>query len=319
MLTGAAGFIGAGVARKLLQSGVKVVGIDNLSNYYDPELKRYRVQPLMKDKGFVFHESDITDEEGMDSIFKSASYSAVIHLAGMAGIRYSKDHPLEFEKTNVGGTAVLLECMHRFRVPTIVFASSSSVYSGNVPPYSEEMRTDTPASVYAATKKSAETLIHSYHKLFCLNAAILRYFSVYGPQGRPDMSYFRFINAIEDDKPIEIFGDGKQKRDFTYIDDIVAGTFKALQVEGFHTYNLGGGSSHSVNELIEQIESGMSKKAVKRFSDPDISDIPASSANIENARTLLHWAPTVSFEQGIQATIAWHRTNRELIRRLRHE
>ncbi len=318
LVTGVAGFIGARIADFLLGSGTNVVGVDNFSNYYDPRLKHHRIEQLAGRKGFTLINADITDLERMNSVFANSTFSAVIHLAGMAGIRYSRAHPLEFERTNVYGTVVLLDLMNRHHVPTLVFASSSSVYAGNDPPFFEDMKTDSPASIYAATKKGAEALIHSYNKLFGINCLILRYFSVYGPQGRPDMSYFRFIRDIDENRPIRIFGDGTQMRDFTYVDDIARGTISALEVEGLHVCNLGGGGSlQPINRLIEIIETTLKKNAVKVFADSDVSDLPITSADISKAEDILHWAPTVQFEEGMIETIQWHLTHRTFVQSLR--
>ncbi len=318
LVTGVAGFIGARIADFLLRNGMSVVGVDNFSDYYDPRLKHHRVGPLTEREGFTLVTADITDPEAMNSVFANSAFSAVIHLAGMAGIRHSLVHPLEFERTNVYGTVVLLNLMNRFRVPTLVFASSSSVYAGNRPPFTEDMKTDSPGSIYAATKQGAEALIHSYNKLFVSNGFILRYFSVYGPQGRPDMSYFRFIRDIDENRPVRIFGDGTQKRDFTYVDDIARGTISALEIEGLHVCNLGGGGPlQSVNRLIDTIETVLRKKAVKVFADSDVSDLPMTSADISKAHDLLHWTPTVQFEEGMMETIQWHLTHRTLVQSLR--
>jgi Nucleoside-diphosphate-sugar epimerases len=319
LVTGVAGFIGARIADFLLGSGTNVVGVDNFSNYYDPRLKHHRVGQLTGQKGFTLINADITDLEAMNSVFANSTFSAVIHLAGMAGIRHSLAHPLEFERTNVYGTVVLLDLMHRYHVPTLVFASSSSVYAGNDPPFVEDMKTDSPTSIYAATKKSAEALIHSYHELYGINCIILRYFSVYGPQGRPDMSYFRFIREIDENRPIRIYGDGKQKREFTFIDDIARGTISALPLEGCHICNLGGGGAYSINNLVAMIEISLTKKAIRFFDKTDISDLPTTSADTSKARELLHWIPSVQFEDGMAATLKWHFENRDFIRSLRYD
>ena len=319
LITGAAGFIGARIAEMLQSTDIQVIGIDNFNEYYDSRLKRYRVAQISKSAHIIIFDVDITDEEKMENIFREHTFSAVIHLAGMAGIRHSLDHPLEFERTNVGGTAVLLDLMHRYHVPRLVFASSSSVYGENIPPFIEEMKTDTPTSIYAATKKSAETLIHSYHKLFGINCVILRYFSVYGPQGRPDMSYFRFIREIDEHRPIRIYGDGTQKREFTFIDDIARGTISALHVEGCHICNLGGGRAYSIKNLVALIETGLSKKAITIFEKTDISDLPTTFADISKARELIQWTPSIHFEDGIAATIKWHLENCDFIRSLRYD
>lgn len=318
LITGAAGFIGARIVEMLQSTDIQVIGIDNFNEYYDSRLKRYRVGRIAKSGNINILEVDITNVKEMENIFIEHSFSSVIHLAGMAGIRHSLVHPLEFERTNVGGTAVLLDLMHRYHVPTLVFASSSSVYGENIPPFKEEMKTDSTTSIYAATKKSAETLIQSYHKLFGLNSIILRYFSVYGPQGRPDMSYFRFIREIDENRPIHIYGDGTQEREFTFIDDIARGTISALHLEGYHTCNLGGGGVYSINNLIAMIETSLTKKAISVFERTDISDLQTTSADTSKANELIQWSPSVRFEDGIANTIKWHLENRDFIRSLRY-
>jgi UDP-glucuronate 4-epimerase len=320
LITGVAGFIGARVAELLLHDGVNVVGIDNFSEYYDPRLKEYRIAQFSNQKGFTLVRADITNSETINSVFAQSKISAVIHLAGMAGIRTSKDHPLEFERTNVGGTAVLLRLMQTHQVSSLVFASSSSVYAGNIPPFTEDMNTDSPSSIYAATKKSAELLISSYHSLFDFNSVILRYFSVYGPQGRPDMSYFRFIRAIDEHRPIHIYGDGTQRRDFTFVDDIARGTINALKIDGFHICNLAsGGASNSLNDLIELIESRLKKKAVKIYEPNDASDLPNTQADTTRARQILQWGPTVQFENGMSTTLDWYLEHKSFIQGLRND
>lgn len=317
LVTGAAGFIGARLTEYLLNDGKKVVGVDNFSNYYDPRLKYYRIEQFKKHKEFTLVEVDITDQESMESVFANSEYSAVIHLAGMAGVRRSKERPLEYEKINVAGTALLLELTRKYHIPTFIFASTSSVYAGNVPPFQEDMRTDTPSSIYAATKKSAETLIHSYNNLFNINCVILRYFSVYGPQGRPDMCYFRFIRDINENRPIHIYGDGTQKRDFTYVDDIVNGTISALDLKGMHVCNLAHGESvYSINRLIEIIESNLKKKALKVYEDSDSSDLPITKADTTRAQKMLSWTPTMQFEDGVTKTIEWHLANKSFVQGL---
>jgi len=320
LITGVAGFIGARIAELLLLDGINVLGIDNFNEYYDPRLKEYRIAQFSNQKGFTLVRADITDSETMNTVFAQSKISAVIHLAGMAGIRYSKEHPLEFERTNIGGTAILLRLMQTHHVPSFVFASSSSVYAGNIPPFTEDMKTDSPSSIYAATKKSAELLISSYHTLFDIHSVILRYFSVYGPQGRPDMSYFRFIRAIDEHRPIHIYGDGTQRRDFTFVDDIAQGTIAALKIDGIHICNLAsGGSSHSLNDLIELIESYLKKKAVRIYESNDVSDLPSTLADTTRAQKILRWEPTVQFETGISTTLDWHLAHKGFIQGLRND
>jgi nucleoside-diphosphate-sugar epimerase len=220
----------------------------------------------------------------------------------------------------VTGTSVILELARKHLVPTLLFASSSSVYAGNTPPFREDMKTDSPTSVYAVTKLSAEMLIRAYHSQYGMNCVILRYFSVYGPKGRPDMSYFRFIRNISEDRSIRIFGDGTQVRDFTFIDDIAQGTVNALDLIGCHTINLGGSDiSHSINDLVTLIELKLGKRAHRISLGCDPSDLPVTSADISRARELLHWTPSFDFQKGMDTTIQWFAENDSFIRSLRRD
>ena len=237
LVTGAAGFIGQKVCQLLMDQGYGVVGIDNMNDYYDVRLKEYRLKQL-EGRGFIFFREDIENLEAIEQIFWKHPIDTVINLAARAGVRYSSINPFVYTSTNVMGTLNLLELMKKYGVKKIVLASSSSLYAGQKMPFKEDNGREQPVSVYAATKKSAELLTETYHHLYGIDVSIVRYFTVYGPMGRPDMAIFKFTQKIYRGEPIEIYGDGKQKRDFTYIDDIAKGTIAAMKKLGYEIINL---------------------------------------------------------------------------------
>jgi len=232
LVTGAAGFIGWKTSQKLLEAGRPVIGVDNMNDYYDVTLKTRRLEELQKTEGFTFYLSDIENLASMDTIFRDNKIDAVINLAARAGVRYSIENPHVYMSTNAQGVLNLLELMRKYGVRKLVHASTSSLYAGQKMPFTEELPVNTPISPYAASKKASEAMAYAYHYLFDLDISVLRYFTVYGPAGRPDMSIFRFIKWIDEGKPLELFGDGTQSRDFTYIDDIASGTINALKEVG---------------------------------------------------------------------------------------
>lgn len=310
LLTGCAGFIGSRTAELLLMSGKTVVGLDNLNDYYDVRLKNYRLKELKKSPKFTFIKADVSELKTLVPVFKKFQFSAVIHLAGMAGVRYSMENPEIYLKTNALGTLNILELMKRYKVKKLVTASTSSLYAGQRMPFKEDLPVNTPISPYAASKKSAEVMAYTYHYLYDLNIAVLRYFTVYGPAGRPDMSVFRFIKWIDEGQPIQLYGDGKQSRDFTFIDDIARGTIRALNVDGYKIINLGGGHKPvSINYLIKTIERYLGKKAIIKHLAANKSDMETTRANIIRARRVLGWQPEVSFEEGVQRTVDWYLAN----------
>ena len=236
LVTGAAGFIGWKVSEFLLKRGYHVTGIDNLNDYYDPSLKRWRIKTLSAYKGFKFHKMDISDIRLVRRLFRSNRFDAVFHLAARAGVRASLEDPWVYLDTNTKGTLNLLECMKDHGIKKMILASTSSLYSYAQMPFREDAITDRPLSPYGATKKSAELFGYTYHYLYGIDVVIPRYFTVYGPAGRPDMSYFRFIKNIYNGEPITVYGDGRQKRDFTYVDDIAEGTIRCLDVKGYEIF-----------------------------------------------------------------------------------
>ncbi len=310
LLTGCAGFIGYRVAHQLLADGKRVVGIDNLNDYYDVRLKRHRLNQLMSSPRFEFVRGDIEDERGVESLFERHRISSVVNLAARAGVRYSMENPQVYMTTNLMGSLNLLESMRRHGVKKFVLASTSSLYAGQPMPFVETLPVNSPISPYAASKKAAEVLAYSYHFLYGLDVSIVRYFTVYGPAGRPDMSVFRFIQWIDQGHPIELFGDGTQSRDFTFVDDIARGTILAMRPLGYEIINLGGGNKPTaLLEIIEQVENHLGKKANFDKRPFHQADMKSTWADISKAKRLLGWQPTVSLSDGIARTIDWYRVN----------
>lgn len=317
LVTGAAGFIGHKVAERLLKTGNEVIGIDDLNDYYDPKLKQWRLSQLKQYKGFDFHQGDICDRRFLESLLRGAGFDAVVNLAARAGVRASIRDPVRYLRVNTEGTINLLELCKEEGIGNFVLSSTSSVYSMNDVPYSEDLRTDTPISPYGATKKAAELLSYSYHYLFGINIVVLRYFTVYGPAGRPDMSVFKFIKKIDAGEPVPVYGDGHQKRDFTYIDDIAEATVKSLCLQGYHTINLGNDNPVELLYVINLIEKSLNKKATLQFYPVHPSDMKVTWADISRARDLLGWTPKVKIEEGIERTVKWYLQNRQMVQALR--
>jgi UDP-glucuronate 4-epimerase len=311
LLTGCAGFIGSRVAARLLEDSHAVTGVDNLNDAYDPRIKRWRLEGLLGRSGLAFVQADIGDRIAVERLFDNARFDAVVNLAARAGVRQSIENPWAYFETNVTGTLNLLEVCVRHRIPRFVLASTSSLYGASNPmPFREDANTDRPLSPYAASKKAAEVLLRTYHELHGLHAAVLRYFTVYGPAGRPDMSIFRFVQRIAEGRPIVVYGDGSQKRDFTFVDDVARGTVAALQRDGFDTFNLGSDRPVALNRAIEMIEAAVGAKAVVDSKPAHPADVPATWADISKARLVLGWEPAVSFEDGIEACVRWYREHR---------
>lgn len=305
LVTGAAGFIASKVCEFLLDDGHEVIGIDNMNEYYDVKLKEHRVEKLKQKNSFRFEKVDIEDLEKLDDIFKSNHFDIIHNLAARAGVRYSMENPDVYMTTNAMGTLNVLKLMVKYKVKKIVLASTSSLYAGQQMPFLESLAVNTPISPYASSKKSAEMMCHTYHHLYDLDVCILRYFTVYGPCGRPDMSIFRFIKWIYEGTPIELFGDGSQARDFTYVDDIARGTILAGEKEmGYEIINLGGGKNPiSLNTVIAQMEENLGKKAKYAYKDFHKADVKETWANIDKAKSLLGWEPKISLEEGLRKTI----------------
>jgi len=318
LVTGIAGFIGWGVGEFLLKEGKAVIGVDNLNDAYDVSLKYWRLNELKKFENFKFYQIDITDFQALKALFEIYPILAVIHLAARAGVRASLENPWVYVDSNITGTLNLLELMKDFGVKKMVLASTSSIYAGQSPPFHEDLKVDTPLSPYAATKKGAELLSYTYHYLYGLDISVIRYFTVYGPAGRPDMSIFRFIKWIYEEKPIKIFGDGTQARDFTYIDDIARGTIASLKPLGYEIINLGGGKNPiSINQIIEILERLIGKKAKKEYLNFHKADIKITGADISKAKKLLNWEPEIGIEEGLKRTVNWSKKNIELIKNIK--
>lgn len=317
LVTGAAGFIASRVTLQLLDQGVEVVAIDNFNDAYDARLKQHRMTWLDGREGLTFVEGDIEDKVLVNRLFDEYDFDVVFNLAARAGVRYSLENPDVYFSTNVDGTRHLLQAMRFHDVKKIVLASTSSLYAGLPMPFTEDKPVDRPLSPYAASKKAAEVLAYTYHHLFGLDVTILRYFTVYGPAGRPDMAPFRFIRWIDEGTTIEMFGDGSQARDFTYVDDIARGTILAAKPLGYEIINLGGGKRPtSLMQLIDAMEQRLGKKATIDHKPFHSADMMETWADISKARTLLGWEPTVELDEGLDHTIAWYRENRDLAQAL---
>jgi nucleoside-diphosphate-sugar epimerase len=315
LLTGAAGFIGYNTAKNLLRKGYAVIGIDNMNDYYDVRLKQYRLKNLEQDKNFRFYHIDIEDFEALKTVFADNRFDGVINLAARAGVRYSLKNPFVYMMTNSLGTLNLLETCRICNIGKFILASTSSLYAGQPMPFTEELAVNEPISPYAASKKGAESIAYSYHYLYDIDVGIVRYFTVYGPAGRPDMSIFRFIKWIDENIPIDLFGDGTQSRDFTYVDDIAEGTVKAYEAKtGYEIINLGGNKPYELNYAIELIEEYLGNKAQRNMKPFHKADLKATWADIAKARKMLDWKPAVSLEEGIKRTVEWYLDNREWIK-----
>ena len=313
LVTGCAGFIGWKVSQLLLEMNKNVVGVDNINDYYDPALKKWRLNTLKKYPGFVFYKADIGNYTKLKNVFSRNKIDAVINLAARAGVRASVEDPWVYLETNTKGTLNLLECCKDHKVKKFVLASTSSLYASLDMPFKESAKTDAPLAPYSATKKGAEALCHAYHYLYGIDISILRYFTVYGPAGRPDMSIFKFLNNMDAGKPIPLFGDGSQTRDFTYIDDIADGTIRALRPAGYEVFNLGSDHPVKLNYVIGLLEKHMGKKAKIKRLKMHPADVTATWAHIEKAKKVLGWKPVMPLEQGIERTVNWFLENREFL------
>ena len=312
LVTGTAGFIASKVAEQLLDAGHSVVGVDNMNDAYDVRIKEWRLARIEGREGFAPHRTDICDRPAMERIFaESGPFEAVINLAARAGVRQSVENPWVYIDTNTTGTLNLLELCRTHEVKKFVLASTSSLYgASNEMPYAETADTSRPLSPYAASKKGAEALCFTYHYLYGIDVTVNRYFTVYGPAGRPDMSLFRFVQWIFEGRPLLVYGDGQQSRDFTYVDDIARGTIAGLKPLGYEVVNLGSDTPTVLMEVIRYIEQKIGKPALFEYQPRHPADVTATWANIDKARSMLGWEPQTTWQQGVDNLIDWYRTNR---------
>ena len=313
LVTGVAGFIASRVAEMLLDAGDSVTGLDNLNDAYDVRVKEYRLKRLLNRQGFSFHRLDIADREAINQqpAISHQQFDAVFNLAARAGVRQSLANPWVYVDTNMTGTLNLLELCRQRNIPKFILASTSSIYGADAPlPTPETANSDRPLQPYAASKKGAEALCHAYHFIYGIDVTVFRYFTVYGPAGRPDMSMFRFVQWISEGLPVKLNGDGEQSRGFTYLDDIARGTILGLTPLGFEIINLGGHETITMNSLIGLIEELVGQNARVEHYPANPADMSANWANIEKAKKLLNWTPQVSLAEGISNLIKWYNAER---------
>ncbi len=328
LVTGAAGFIGFHLAGRLLADGYSVLGVDNLNDYYDVNLKKDRLKLLSANPDFSFFQTDLSDLAGLTAVFTDNPVDVVVNLAAQAGVRYSITNPHAYVESNLVGFVNILECCRHHQVRHLVFASSSSVYGANTNmPFSVHDNVDHPVSLYAATKKSNELMAHTYSHLYNLPCTGLRFFTVYGPWGRPDMALFLFTKAILDNKPIQVFNHGKMRRDFTYIDDIVEGVVRVISAvpepnpkwsgdapdpgtsyKPYRIFNIGNNNPVELTQFIAAIENALGKKAEKELMDIQPGDVAATYANIDDLYNAVGFKPETSIEEGIEKFIEWYRS-----------
>jgi UDP-glucuronate 4-epimerase len=325
-ITGSAGFIGFHVARKLLDIGNEVIGYDSINDYYDTNLKESRIEILKRYKTFQFVKADLCESKKLEAIFDNEQFEAVIHLAAQAGVRYSLENPRAYVDSNIVGFVNILECCRKYHVKHLIYASSSSVYGLNTKlPFSENDSVDHPASLYAATKKSNELMAHTYSHLFGLPTTGLRFFTVYGPWGRPDMAIFKFTKSILEGKPIDVYNNGNMKRDFTYIDDIVNGIVRVVDVvpknnpendysnpatskSPFRIFNIGNNKSVELMNVISILETILGKKAIINFLPMQAGDVLETYADISSLHETVDFQPVTDIETGIRRFVEWFRT-----------
>ncbi|GAB4301202.1 MAG: NAD-dependent epimerase [Myxococcota bacterium] len=316
LVTGTAGFIGFSVAKRLLEQGIKVAGVDNFNDYYDVSLKKARNKILESFPNFKSYKVDIADLKALSAVFEAEKPEIICHLAAQAGVRYSLVNPFAYERSNLTGFINVLELCRKHSIGRLVYASSSSVYGGNTKlPFSETDKVETPVSLYAATKRANELIAHTYTHLFGIQTIGLRFFTVYGPWGRPDMALWLFTDAILNGKPIKVFNHGDMERDFTYIDDIVDAVIASLHTEELPKYiliNLGNNKPEKLLDFISVIEDGLNKSAKKQFLPMQAGDVRATYADIALAKQLLGFNPKTQISEGIPKFIKWFLENSKL-------
>ena len=311
LVTGAAGFIGARTSELLVKDGHNVVGVDNLNEAYDLRMKEYRLKKLQALEGFHFHRLDISDKSIIENL-KGETFAGVINLAAWAGVRASVKNPWVYVESNVLGTLNMLELCRQTGIPKFIVASTSSIYGADPPyPTPETASSSEPLQPYAASKKGAEAMAHAYHHLYDIDVTVVRFFTVYGPAGRPDLSIFRFVQWISEGQPVRVNGDGEQSRGFTYIDDIARGVISALKPLGFEIINLGGHEVITINNLIKLIEDVVGKKAIIQYGPPDPADMRSNWADVSKAGELLGWEPQFDMRAGIEKLVEWYNAERE--------
>lgn len=317
LITGVAGFIAHKTCELLLEEGHEVVGIDNLNDYYDVNLKNFRLKSLKEEKNFKFYNVDIERKEALEDLFKQHKFHTVYNLAARAGVRYSIENPSVYVSTNVQGNLNILDMLKKFNIKKLILASTSSLYAGKKMPFLESLDVTGPISPYASTKRSAELMSYTYHHLYGIDVSIVRYFTVYGPLSRPDMAQLRFMRWIEEQSEIKLYGDGEQARDFTYVDDIAKGTILASKELGFEIINLGGGENPiSMNEMISTYEKHLGKKAMIKNLPFNKADMLETMANIDKAQSLLGWKPQTNFEDGIEKCVKHFKDNLEFYKKI---
>ncbi|HEU0297350.1 MAG TPA: NAD-dependent epimerase/dehydratase family protein [Anaerolineales bacterium] len=311
LVTGAAGFIGARTAEMLIQDGHTVAGIDNVNTAYDPRMKEYRLKRLLEMPSFAFRKLDISDKSIIDQL-KNEKFDGLINLAAWAGVRASVRNPWIYVESNMTGTLNMLELCRQTGTRKFIMASTSSIYGENPPyPTPESASSSEPLQPYAASKKGAEAMAHAYHHLYGIDVTVLRFFTVYGPAGRPDLSIFRFVQWISEGRPVRVNGDGEQSRGFTYIDDIARGVILALKPVGYEIINLGGHDVITINNLIKLVEEVVGKKATVQYGPPDPADMRSNWADVTKAGELLGWEPQFGMRAGVERLVEWYNAERE--------
>ncbi|MCL4531133.1 MAG: GDP-mannose 4,6-dehydratase [Chloroflexi bacterium] len=310
LVTGAAGFIGARTSEMLIAQGNTVTGVDNLNNMYDVRMKEYRLKRLQTMPGFTFHKVDVANKDAVFSTL-DGKFDGLINLAAWAGVRTSVENPWVFVESTILGTVNMLELCRRNGIPKFILASTSSIYGANPPyPTPETASSSEPLQPYAASKKGAEAMAHAYHHLHGVDVTVVRFFTVYGPAGRPDLAIFRFVQWISEGRPVHVYGDGEQSRGFTYIDDIGRGIIAALKPLGYEIINIGGHEVITINNLIKLTEEIVGKKANVQYGPPNLADMFMNWADVSKAKQLLGWEPQVSLREGVKKLVDWYAAER---------